>query len=569
MNDPAPVPVPAARPAQRGWLRGYRREWLWADLVAGFTLAAYLLPSSLGDATLAGLPPQAGVYACVFSGLVFWALCGSRHTSVTVTSAISLLTGSSLGAMAGGDPARFAGLAAATALLVAALFLLAWLLKGGVIVHFVSEAVMTGFKCGVALYLASTQLPKLCGFTGSHGDFWDRCWSFLSNLSQANVPSLLTGLAALGVLGAGRVWLKNKPVGLVVVIGGVVAGTWCGLAAHGVQMLGEVPQGWPRLSVPVVDRHQLNELLPLACACFMVAAVETAVIGRMFAAKHGVRFDANREFLALAGANLAAGVGQGYAVGGGVTQSVVNEEAGARTPLSGLVASLILLLVCVVCSGMLRNLPQPVLAAIVLFAVTSLFKGGEMLHLWRHHRGEFVVAGAAMLGVLGSGLLRGVLIGALISLLQLLRRATAVHVAILGRVPGTRRFTDIGRHPDNELIPGLLVVRPEASVMYFNCEHIRETILAAALAARPALVIIDLSASPLLDMQGAQTLLLLNDDLATAGIHLHIVEARSTVRDILRTEGAEKRICAINRFDSVADVVDDFCGSGGHEGAPS
>jgi len=564
MSDSLKIPEPEVRPAQRGWLRGYRRAWVRPDLVAGFTLAAYLLPSSLGDATLAGLPPETGLYACLFSGLVFWALCGSRHTSVTVTSGISLLMGSSLGALAGGDPARFAALAATTALLVAALCFLAWLLKGGMIVHFVSEAVMTGFKCGVALYLASTQLPKLCGFGGTHGEFWDCSRHFLANLYQVHPASLLTGLGALGVLAAGKVWLKNKPVGLAVVIGGMLAGAWCGLAGRGVEMLGRVPQGWPRPGVPAVGWHELNELLPLAGACFLVTAVETAVIGRMFAAKHGVRFDANREFLALAGANLAAGLGHGYTVGGGMSQSVVNEDAGARTPLSGLIAALVLLLVCVACSGLLRHLPQPVLAAIVLFAVTSLFKGGDMLHLWRHHRGEFVVAAATLLGVLGAGLLRGVLIGALISLLQLLRRATAVHVATLGRVPGTRRFTDIDRHRDNELIPGVLIFRPEASVMYFNCEQVREAILAGAMKARPALVIIDLSASPLLDMQGAQSVLLLKDDLAAAHIDLHIVEARSGVRDILRDEGADAKHCGINRFDSVADVVDDFLGRSRH-----
>ncbi len=541
----------------------YRREWWRGDVVAGCTLAAYLIPSALGDATLAGLPPQAGLYACLFSGLVFWFLCGSRHTAVTVTSAISLLTGSSLGAIAGGDVARFGVLAATTAVMVAAMCCLVWLLKGGMIVNFVSEAVMTGFKCGVALQLAITQLPKLCGFDGGHGDFWHRAWQFGTSLHQVRLASLLTGVIALGLLVAGRVWFRHKPVALLVLVAGTIAGGCCGLGSLGVEMLGSVPQGWPRPGVPAVSWAEFNALLPLACACFLLGSVETAVIGRMFAARHGQRFDANREFLALAGANLAAGLGQGYPVSGGMTQSVVNEAAGARTPLSGLIASLILLLVAVGCSGLLCHLPQPVLAAIVLFAVTGLFKAGDLWHLWRHHRGEFVVAAAALLGVLGFGLLHGVLIGAVISLLQLLRRATAVHVAMLGRVPGTRRFTDIDRHPDNELIPGVLIFRPEASVMYFNCEHVRETILATALKSRPALVIIDLSASALLDMQGAQTLLLLNDDLAAAGIDLHIVEARSTVRDILREEGADERICVINRFDSVADVVDDFLASRG------
>src|SRR5213080_215406 len=210
--------VPALR-----WLRGYKPAWFRADVVAGITLAAYLLPAGLGDASLANLPPEAGLYACLFGGLVFWLFCSSRHTTITVTSAISLLTGASLGDIAGGDTTRFGALAAATALLVAVIAFIAWLAKAGVIVNFISESVMTGFKCGVALFIASTQLPKLFGFKGSHGDFWERSGYFFSHLRDTNLASLLLGLGALAVLLLGKRFLKNKPVALFVVIAGIVA----------------------------------------------------------------------------------------------------------------------------------------------------------------------------------------------------------------------------------------------------------------------------------------------------------------------------------------------------------
>src|SRR5215470_1187159 len=177
-----------------GWLRDYEQGWLRVDLVAGLTLAAYLLPASIGDASLAGLPPQAGIYACLFSGLVFWIFCSSRHTSITVTSAISLLVGSSLGAIAGGDASRFGALAACTALLVAAIAFLAWLVRAGAIVNFISETVLVGFKAGVALYLASTQLPKLFGFKGGEGSFWGRSSHFLTYLPETNPAALTIGL---------------------------------------------------------------------------------------------------------------------------------------------------------------------------------------------------------------------------------------------------------------------------------------------------------------------------------------------------------------------------------------
>src|SRR6478736_3757157 len=199
------------------WLRGYQRVWLRADVVAGVTLAAYLLPAGIGDASLANLPPEAGLYACLFSGLVFWLFSSSRRTAITVTSAISLLVGASLGGLADGDPARFGALAAATALLVGLIALIAWLFRAGTIVNFISESVMLGFKCGVALFLASTQLPKLFGIHGAHGNFWVNSGYFLQHLRETNATSLAVGSIALAMLVLGKIFLKNKPVALFVV----------------------------------------------------------------------------------------------------------------------------------------------------------------------------------------------------------------------------------------------------------------------------------------------------------------------------------------------------------------
>ena len=540
------------------WLRNYPREWLRADIVAGITLAAYLLPAGIGDASLAGLPPEAGLYACLFGGLVFWLFCGSRHTVITVTSAISLLIGASLAPMSGGDPARHAALAACTTLLVAVIAFIAWLVKAGTIVNFISEPVMIGFKCGVALFLASSQLPKLFGYKGGHGDFWERSGHFFSHLDQTNTAALITGLVALAILILGKIYLKNKPVGLFVVIGGIVAATLLGLESKGVKMLGEVPQGLPMPGLPAVQASDLNDLVPLALACFMLGAVETAAIGRMFAAKHGGRFDSNREFLALSVSNLAAGLGRGFPISGGMSQSLVNESGGAKTPLSGLIAALIVLIVALFLSSLLHNLPQPALAAIVLVAIAGLFKIKALKRLWKYDRPEFIVAMAALAGVLCSGLLRGVMLGAVISMVQLIRSASKPHVAVLGRIPGTRRFSDIERHEDNEPVPGVLIVRPESGLVYFNIDHVRDRITAASEADKPKLVLLDLSAAPRVDLQAAATLGALHAELANSGVRLQIVEAHATVRDKLRQEGLEEKTGSISRHTSVADAVDAF-----------
>lgn len=540
------------------WLKAYQPAWLRADLVAGVTLAAYLLPAGIADASLASLPPEAGLYACLFSGLVFWLFCSSRHTAITVTSAISLLVGASLGEMSGGDTTRFGALAAGTALLVAAIAFAAWLAKAGSIVNFISESVMVGFKCGVALFLASTQLPKLFGFHGAHGSFWERSASFVRHLHETNFASLGIGLAALAMLLLGKVFLKNKPVALFVVIGGIGVAAFGDLGAHGVKLLGEVPQGLPALSFPALHWSDINDLFPLALACFLLGAVETAAIGRMFAAKCHGRLDANQEFLALAGSNLAVAVGGGFPVSGGMSQSLVNESGGARTPLSGFIASLIILIVVLFFSGLLRFLPQPVLAAIVLVAVTGLFNIASLRHLRHTNLLEYTVAAATLLGVLCAGLLQGVLIGAIISLVLLIHRASRPHVAVLGRIPGTHRYSDRDRHPDNEPVPGMALFRPEASLVYFNIEHVCDTIREhlGSQKESPKLVVIDLSAAPTVDMQSAHALADLADELAAAGVRVRAVEARSSVRDQFREEGVDARLGGVNRFTTVAEAIE-------------
>lgn len=543
-----------------GWLRNYEAPWLRADLAAGVTLAAYLLPSALGDASLAGLPPEAGLYSCLFGGLVFWFLCSSRQTSLSVTSAISLVVGSSLGGLAGGDPARFAAFAAGTALLTAAIGFLAWMVRAGSAVNFISESVMIGFKAGVALHLASTQLPKLFGVAGGHGDFWERMAVFFRHVGETNPSSLLLGAAALALLMLGKKLLPNKPVALFVVIAGILVATFIDLGARGVHLLGAVPNGIPMPALPALHYEDLGDLLPLALACFLLGAVETAAIGRMFAEKYGYRVDSNQELLALAGANLAAGLGRGFPVSGGMSQSLVNESAGARTPLSGLIAAGIILLVALFFTDLLSNLPQPVLAAVVLMAVASLVKIKVLRRLWQVHRSEFLVAIAALLGVLWAGLLKGVLIGAVISIVLLIRRTSTPHVAFLGRIPGARRYSDRERHPDNEPTPGVLAFRVESGIVYFNANHVFDTVLAQldALPEPIGLVVCDLSTTANLDMAGAQMFCALQAEIARRGPAFRVVEARSSVRDMLRVEGLDEKSGRIDRFATLADAIEDF-----------
>src|SRR5262245_44249514 len=506
-------------------LAHYKREWLRGDLVAGILLAAYLLPAGIADASLASLQPQAGLYACMFSGLVFWLFCSSRHTAVTTTSAISLLVGASLGEMAAGDASRFAALAIWTAIFTGVLSLVTWMVRAGVVINFVSETVLLGFKAGIAFVLISTQLPKMLGFSAPHGGtFGHRVAEIVKHLGDTKPTSLLLGGSALAMLLVGKFRLRKFPMALIVIIAGIVLGSTADLVGHGVKTLGAVPQGLPPLAVPRITEADLNQLLPLALACFLLGAVETAAIGRMFALKHGYRYVPNQEFLALAGANLAAGLGHGFPVSGGMSQSLVNESGGAKTPLSGLVAALLVLAVVLFMSGLLGALPQPVLAAIVISAVTGLVKLAELKRVWHFSRVEFAIAMIALVGVLESGILRGVMIGAVLSIFLLLRLASRPHTAELGRVPGTDYFADRERHPDNDRVPGVFVFRTESALLYFNVEYIRDAFYRSLASAGPGvrLAILHLGTVGLADMAGAEMLVELHRALRARGIELRL-----------------------------------------------
>jgi high affinity sulfate transporter 1 len=539
------------------WLPDYRAEWLRPDLVAGLTLAAYLLPAAIGDASLAGLPPEAGLYACLFSGLVFWLFCSSRHTVVSVTSALALLIGASVTNLSGGDPSRQAAMAACIGLLISVLAFAAWLVRAGNAVGFFSETVMVGFKAGLALYLASTQLPKLFGFKGTHGDFWESAAYFVSHLGDTHAMSMFVGVTALTVLIAGKLWLKNRPVAFFVVVAGMLTARLLNLEAQGVALLGRVPQGLPALGLPLVSRHELNDLLPIALAGFVLGAVETSAIGRMFGQKHGNRFEANQELLALGAANLFAGLGRGFPVSGGMSQSLVNESAGARTPVSGLIAALFTLVVAVFASGLLRNLPQPVLAAIVLAAVMSLVDVRALQHIWRFSRSEFFIAVAALAGVLGSGPVNGVLLGAAISIVLLLRQAARPRVTELARIPGTAYFADRLRHPENERTPGVLVIRAEAALLYFSVDFVRDRVfeLLSARTDQVRLIVFFLGAVPKVDLAGAELLADLHRTFRARGIEFRLADAHGEVRDALRRIGFEREYGLLESGQSVDHVV--------------
>jgi high affinity sulfate transporter 1 len=538
------------------WLPRYETSWLSADVIAGITLAAYAIPVSLAYASLAGLPPHYGIYCYLWGGLGYALLGTSRQLAVGPTSAIAMLVGTTVAGMAGGDPARWAAIAALTALVVAALGGLAWLLRLSGLVSFISETILVGFKAGAALTIALTQLPKLFGVPGGGDHFFERTWILGSQLWQTNLVVLTVGLVALALLVVGNTIFPGRPVALFVVALAILAVSIGGLTRFGVSIVGEIPPGLPEFTWPSLRIRDVDGVLPLAAACFLLGYVESVSAARTLAAKNGYKINPRQELLALGAANSFVAFAHGFPVAGGLSQTAVNDKAGARTPLALVFASATIGSCLMFLTGLLHNLPTVILAAIVLVAVRGLFDVAALRHLWRVSRFEFTIAMVALAGVLLLGILKGVLLAVIVSLIVLIATAAHPHVAVLGRIPGTRRFSDRERHPDNVIILGVLILRVEASLLYFNVDHVRSRVWAKISETDSLrLVVFDLSNSPYIDVAGVEMLRALHTELAGRRVQLRIVEAHARARDLLRAEGLEEQVGYLGRHMSVDQAV--------------
>lgn len=539
------------------WLKSYKTKFLKGDFLAGITLAAYGIPVSLAYATLAGLPPEYGIYGYLIGGFFYAILGTSKQLAIGPTSAISLLIGTTIADMAHGDVQRWADIASLTALVFSVLAILAYMLRLSGIINFISETVLVGFKAGAALTIGLTQLPKLFGVKGGGENFLERIISLFYQLPETNTAVLFFGIVAIVILIFGEKIAPGKPIAIVIVIVSIVLISATSLGLQGISTVGIIPSGLPEFHLPSLRFRDIDGVFPLAMACFLLSYIESVSAARTLAQKNGYSIDSRQELLALGIANAAVAFGQGYPVAGGLSQSAVNDTAGAKTPLSLVFASATIAFCLLFLTDMLQYLPNVILAAIVLVAIRGLFDLKEMKHLYKINKEEFFVAMIALIGVLIFGILRGVLLAAIVTLVLLLKATSNPNVAFLGRIPGTKRYSDLERHPDNEIIEDVLIVRVESAILYFNVENIKEEIWKKINTETHPIktVILDLNSSPHVDIAGARFLKQLFIDLKKKKMSLKIAEARSEVRDILRSENLEDLLGHISRFVSVDDLV--------------
>jgi high affinity sulfate transporter 1 len=540
------------------WLSYYSSKLFVRDVLSGITLAAYAIPVSLAYATLAGLPPQYGVYGYLLGGLFYSMLGTGKQLAIGPTSAISLLIGTTLAGLSNGDPQRWVDLSSLTAFVFAILSFLIYVLRLSSIINFISETVLLGFKAGAAITIGMTQLPKLFGVQGGGENFFKRLENLILQLPITNYYVLIFGIVAILFILVGEKYLPHKPITIIVVIFSIILISVTSLGETGFKSVGVIPSGLPEFHFPSLNVQDIRSILPLSFACFLLAYIESVSSARALGQKNEYEIDARQELLALGMANLATSLGHGYPVSGGLSQSAVNEGAGAQTPVSLVIASSVIAICLLFLTSMLKNLPTVILACIVLVAIRGLVDFKEFNRLRKVNRFDFIIALIALVSVIIFGILEGVIIASTASLLLIIRTVSAPHVAFLGRIPGTKRYSDFIRHLDNETIPGVMLLRVESPLLYFNVANVYNVIWKKVMSSDSSLkvVIFDLSTSAYIDSSGARLIKKLYIHLNELGISLRLAEAHAKARDMLRYEGIEHLLGHISRKHSLHDIVE-------------
>lgn len=531
-----------------GWLREYNAESLRNDILAGMTLAAFTIPEAMAYAGLAGLPPHAGLYASITAPILYVIFGTSRQLAVGPTSAVSVLVASGLASLIVESLDHYYALAAMTAVLMGCMAFAARALKLGFLVNFISHSVLVGFSCGAALYIGSTQLGKLFGIGGAHGQFFERILHIFQHIGEANPWALLTGVGGILVILLGEHWFPRLPWALLVVVAAIAGANSVDMAGRGVHLVGSVPAGLPSVVLPALTLSEVRDLLTVAFAAFVLAYIEGMSMARSYASKHKYRVDADQELLALGFASVGAGLTQAYPIAGSFSRTALNDESGARTPLAGGFSAMLVACVLVFVAGLFSMLPEPILASVVLVAVRGLFKVKSLQSLYHLRRQEFWTAAAALLGVLVFGVLSGVLVGVVLSLLLVIGRASQARLSILGRVPGRLQFADLRQNPENITIPGLCIIRFDECVFYANAEPLRDKILEIVRSYNPPVhsVVLDLEMTSDLDIAGAEMLGAVQDELAAAGVRLRLSRLQPETRELLDRSGITEKIGAEN-----------------------
>ena len=527
--------------------RGYTPKRVPADLIAGVTVWAVLVPEALAYATIAGVSPVVGLYAAPAALLLYAVFGSSRHLVVGPMAATAALSGAAIADVATDGSAL--ALTAGLALVVGVLGIAAGLARLGFLASFISEPVLKGFIIGLALTIIVGQVPKLFGVPGGDGDFFEKAWDVLTRLGDTQWRTLAVGAASLAVVLLLRRFVPRAPAPLIAVVLGIAAVSVFDLDAKGVDIVGHIDAGLPSLGLPDLSWSDYSGLAGSAVGVLLVGFAEGLGAAKTYAQKAHYEIDPNKELIGLGAANLGTGLSSGMVVNGSLSKTAVNGSAGATSQLSGIFVAALTVLTLLFLTGLFEDLPEATLAAVVIAAVADLVDVDALRRLWRVYsaqlgqiygpaaRADLIAALAAMFGVLIFDTLPGLFIGIAVSVLLLVYRASRPHVAELGRAADGTHWVDVDRHEDATPTPGIVVVRPESGLFYANADNVKAAVL-ARVDGRTTAVVVDLADVPTIDVTAIDMLVDLADDLERRHVTLALARDIGQVRDVLAAAGA-------------------------------
>lgn len=516
------------------WLPDYRKTWLRPDVVAGLTTSAVVIPKAMAYATIAGLPIQVGLYTAFVPMIIYAVLGTSRVLSVSTTTTIAILTGTTLAEVApGAEPAALLQATVTLTLLVGILLTLASVLRLGFVANFISEPVLVGFKAGIGLVIVIDQIPKILGVHFAKGSFLQNLGSIVQHVPESSVPTVIVGVLTIVALSAFE-WLRPRwPAPLIVIGAAIAAVAMFGLQERGVELVGAIPVGPPPLTIPALGLA--SSMWAAAMGIALMSFAETAAVGRAFIRSDEPTLRPNRELLATGMGNLVGAFTGSMPAGGGMSQTAVNRMTGAQSHVASLVTATMALLTMLLLSPFIGLMPHAVLAGTVIVYSVGLIKPADFRGILSIRRTEFMWAVAAFLGVIVLGTLKGILVAIIISLVALGQQVADPPVYVLGRKRGTNVFRPRSPdHPDDETFAGLLLLRPEGRLFFLNAERIGEKIRPLIAAAKPQVVAFDLSRVFDLEYSALKMLIEAEKRQREAGVTLWLVGLNPQVYAVIQ-----------------------------------
>ena len=543
------------------WLTSYRKEWLRPDVIAGLTTAAVVIPKAMAYATIAGLPVQVGLYTAFLPMVIYAVLGTSRVLSLSTTTTLAILAAAELGEVApNGDPASLLAASATLTLLVGVMLVLASVLRLGFVANFISEPVLIGFKAGIGVVIVLDQVPKILGIHFARGTFIQNLLATVHGIPTTSLATLAVGISMILLLVAIEHFAPKAPAPLIAVAAGIAGAYFLNLHAHGVELVGHIPQGLPSFTPPVLSLA--TQLWPGALGIALMSFTETIAAGRAFARSDEPSPQANRELLATGLANAGGALLGAMPGGGGTTQTAVNRLAGARSQLSEIVTAAMTLVTMLLLAPMIALMPQATLAAVVIVYSIGLIKPMEFRQILAVRGTEFRWALVAFAGVVLVGTLKGILVAIIASLVALAYQVADPPVYVLGRKPGTNVFRPRSKeHPEDETFPGLLLLRVEGRVFFLNAEHIAAKIRFFIEEAQPKVVVLHLRSVPDLEYTALKMLTEGEKRERERGIRLWLVGLNPNVLEVIEKSPLGKALGRDALHFNLEIAVDKYLGT--------